>query len=93
MQIEFIYTFNDSRDQEILSKDITKMALQKSIKSEKALKQFAIGLFFFNNKEDITDSILKISSCVYLQGNTCPKIPDWYLKCSGKLWFEQNRWD
>lgn len=90
MNIELIYTFNDDREQEILSHNITLSALKKAIKTERSLKDFAIGLFRVDMKEDISDTILKISSCVYLEG-AIVKPPTWYKKCNGKIWFEKNR--
>ena len=93
MQIEFIYTFNDDREQEILQSKYNFTKDFKAImKSEKSLKKFALDTFSecFGN-EDISKQILKISCLIFTEKEQHPSIPKWHLKCSGKLWFEENR--
>ena len=95
MKIEFIYTFADGeREQEMLSSDIKKANLKKILKSEKSLKRFALDTFSSSmpEQEDISKSVLKISTCVYLQGEKI-KCPKWFSEAKGKLFFEKNRID
>jgi len=89
MKIEFIYTFNNDKEQRILRTDCTK----SNLKSQLSLEKFAFKEYkeVFSDDEDFDTTILKISCQIQVASIDLFVCPKWYTKCNGKLWFEKNR--
>ena len=84
MKAHLIYTFFEGAQQFGL-----KTIDEKDLVSEEALKNNVIK----GVRKLKRDLLCKVSCCLYPEKSDNPelKIPDWYMKANGKLWFNEEK--
>jgi hypothetical protein len=84
MKAQFIYTYEDALDQEIINYPIMD---KKHFKSKEKLIDFAVQELAPSEVEEL----VKISACISLDENEKINPPQWYLDCNGKFYFENGK--
>ena len=78
-KIQFIFTFFEGESQI----QNTKISLN-NLQTEEQMKATAIADLTLDEAADLC----KISCCIEA---TREELPEWYLNCNGKLWFNEDR--
>jgi hypothetical protein len=81
MTVEMIYTFRD-KPQQIA----TYPFVLPILKNRRTFTEFALAPLSRQEKEQL----VKISSCICLNGSGEVAFPLWFSQCNGKLWFENG---
>lgn len=78
MKIEFIYTYAH-KQQDIVSYPFVMPILQ----DKETLLEFALSALYQEERAQL----VKISTCIYLNGKKGVDFPEWYENCNGKFYF------